>query len=431
MHPSRSRFTGPGTVALKAFTAFAALTAFIALPGCGAADSSAAPWAFAALALLLVGAAGIALGRRQGESRGAAALRANERHRSALLELQGGLVWQADEALRLHEISATGAALQRLDLAAWRGQPAAALWVEAAASSSQPSVAALLAARATIEARLVTLAGGGDEPLELSARPLTDDRGRFRGYVGALRASAKAKAAPTTDASDGAAARSAHDEALSFSYTLSHDLRAPVRVVEGFARILKEDYAQQLDRVGSDHLDRVLGAAARMNQMIDALLAMAQLAAQPLARQSVNLTQLAQFVVEDLRRGDPERQIDFDIAPALVAQGDPTLLRQVLENLLGNAWKYTQRSAQAHVRFVREQQDGADVYVVSDNGAGFDMRAVDRLFGLFQRLHSASDFPGTGVGLASVKRIVARHGGRIWAQAELGRGAAFYFTLRA
>jgi signal transduction histidine kinase len=218
-------------------------------------------------------------------------------------------------------------------------------------------------------------------------------------------------------------------EGDSFSFTASHDLRAPIRVVEGFTRIVKEDYGHLLDRVGNDHLDRVLGAAARMNLMIDALLTLARLSSQPLARQPVNLSQLAAFVVDELRRAAPEREADIDIEPGLTAVGDPTLLRLVLENLLGNAWKYSSRAERAQISLRRAPHDKGPAFVVRDNGAGFDMRSADRLFGLFQRLHSASDFPGHGVGLASVRRIVNRHGGDIWAEAEPGRGAAFTFTL--
>ena len=214
-----------------------------------------------------------------------------------------------------------------------------------------------------------------------------------------------------------------------FSFTVSHDLRAPVRVVEGFARILKEDYGRQLDRIGNDHLDRVLAAAARMNAMIDAMLSIARLSSQPIARQPVNLSQLAAYVVDDLRRNQADRQVEVTIQPGLQAVGDPTLLRQVIENLLSNAWKYTARCERAQVSFAAGQRDGRHVFEVRDNGAGFDMRSADRLFGLFQRLHSANDFPGTGVGLASVQRIVRRHGGDIWAEAEPGQGACFYFTL--
>jgi signal transduction histidine kinase len=230
--------------------------------------------------------------------------------------------------------------------------------------------------------------------------------------------------APQADAEAGAG------EGVSFGYTVSHDLRAPIRVVEGFTRILKEDYGRQLDRVGNDHLDRVLGAAARMNHMIDALMTLAKLSQQPLARQPVNLSQLAAYVVDDLRRAAPERNAEIEIEPGLQTRGDPTLLRLVLENLLGNAWKYTARVKKARIVLATEVHDGRRAYVVRDNGAGFDMRSADRLFGLFQRLHSANDFPGNGVGLASVKRIVRRHGGEVWADAEPGRGAAFYFTLR-
>ena len=214
-----------------------------------------------------------------------------------------------------------------------------------------------------------------------------------------------------------------------FGPTLSHDLRAPIRVVEGFTRIVKEDYGRLLDRVGNEHLDRVLGAAARMNLMIDALLALARLSSQPLSRQPVNLSQLAHYVIDDLRRGAPERGVEVEIEPGLAARGDPTLLRMVLENLLGNAWKYTARVPRARIVLRRAERDGRHAFEIADNGAGFDMRSADRLFGLFQRLHSQSDFPGHGVGLASVRRIVRRHGGEVWAQAEPGRGATFGFTL--
>ena len=222
----------------------------------------------------------------------------------------------------------------------------------------------------------------------------------------------------------------AHEHA-SFSYTVSHDLRAPLRVVEGFARILKEDYGRLLDRIGNDHLDRVMGAAARMNSMIDALLALSRLSVQPLARQTVNLSQLAAYVIEDLRRQAPERRAEVIIAPGLQSTGDPTLLRVVLENLLGNAWKYSSQRSVAVIELGRVAQEGRSAFCIADNGAGFDMRYADRLFGVFQRLHSSSDFAGTGVGLASVRRIVQRHGGEIWAEAEVDRGARFYFTLPA
>ncbi len=225
------------------------------------------------------------------------------------------------------------------------------------------------------------------------------------------------------------AAEQARADQASFSYTVSHDLRAPLRVVEGFTRILKEDYGRLLDRAGNDHLDRVLSAAGRMHSMIDALLALSQLSSQTLRQETVDLSLLASLVLEELRRSAPERQVETFVQPGLRVVGDPTLLRMVLENLLGNAWKYSSRQDTAAIRFESMTRDGEQVFVISDNGAGFDMRFADRLFGVFQRLHSASEFQGTGVGLASARRIVRRHGGDIWAESELGQGARFYFSL--
>jgi signal transduction histidine kinase len=217
-------------------------------------------------------------------------------------------------------------------------------------------------------------------------------------------------------------------EDAEFGSMVSHDLRAPIRVVEGFTRIVKEDYADVLGRIGIDHLDRVLGAAARMNHMIDALLALSRLSSQPLDKAPVDLSQLAGYVVEDLRRLSPEREVEVEIEPGLTATGDPTLLRLVLENLLGNAWKYTANSRPAQIAFARHPGEAA-TFTVRDNGAGFDMRFADRLFGAFQRLHSASEFPGTGIGLASVRRIVLRHGGTVRAEGQPERGASFHFSL--
>lgn len=225
-------------------------------------------------------------------------------------------------------------------------------------------------------------------------------------------------------------------ETESFAYTVSHDLRAPIRVIEGFTRIVREDYGQVLDRIGNDHLDRVLGAAARMNSMIDSMLALARLSSQPLSRQRVDLSRVAQYVLDDLQKHAPQRRVETRVTPGLEVDGDPTLLRLVLENLIGNAFKYSSRREVAHIEFGAEWRSSGDaaaakqrVFYVSDDGAGFDMRFADRLFGAFQRLHSASEFQGTGVGLASVRRIVRRHGGDIWAQAEVDKGATFYFTL--
>jgi len=234
-------------------------------------------------------------------------------------------------------------------------------------------------------------------------------------------------AAPLVTEPAATAADNADQE--SFIYTVSHDLRAPIRVVEGFARILKEDYGRFLDRIGNDHTDRILAAAARMNSMIDSLLALSRLQSQPLKRQPVDLSQLARYVLEDLRSNEPEREAEIHIEPGLVIQGDPTLMRIAIENLVGNAWKYSGQSEKTRIELRRETLAGTPTFVIADAGAGFDMRFADRLFGVFQRLHSAKDFQGTGVGLASVRRIIRRHGGDIWAESEVGKGARFYFTL--
>jgi signal transduction histidine kinase len=285
----------------------------------------------------------------------------------------------------------------------------------------------------------------------LRARALTDAAGHFAGFHGTLRdlpASVESSSGATARVASSAVTATAHATSgigvngmasaqgsdgteadhESFSFTVSHDLRAPIRVVEGFTKIVKEDYGRLLDRVGNDHLDRVLSAAARMNNMIDALLALSKLSSQPLARQPVNLSQLAGYVADDLRRQWPDRIVQIEIESDMQVQGDPTLLRAVVENLLGNAWKYTGKAAQPSIAFARHPDD-PDSFTVRDNGAGFDMRFADRLFGVFQRLHSANDFPGTGVGLASVRRIVRRHGGEIWGEAEVNHGARFHFSL--
>jgi len=218
-------------------------------------------------------------------------------------------------------------------------------------------------------------------------------------------------------------------ELETFTYTVSHDLRAPIRVVEGFARILQEDYAERFDRLGHEHLQRILSAASRMTRMIDGLLALSRLSGQPMMHEPVDLTRLAESVIDELRSNEPSRRVSVRIQSNLQVDGDRTLLRIMLENLLGNAWKYTAKRPIALVELTRTGEGSAAVYCVSDNGEGFDMRFADRLFGVFQRLHSESEFPGTGIGLATVQRIVVRHHGRIWAESEPGLGSRFRFSL--
>ncbi len=394
-------------------------------------------WWFACLALLLVAALAFAAGMLLARSREAAALRDARGETRLLHQLLDVWQWQTDRHHRLLKLQPpAGAPAASWADAARGGQP---LW-EHFDGSAGDGVRAL---RAQLESMVpftdvAVLQPGTHAALQWQLRgaPRFDGEGQFAGHLGTARlgdTAAAAAGAPLPAAALGLTAHESSEllsEQAAFSYTVTHDLRAPIRVVEGFTRILKEDYGRLLDRIGNDHLDRVLAAAARMNSMIDALLTLANLSAQPLARQPVNLSQIAGFVVDDLKRAAPERSVEVHIAPGMGVDGDPTLLRLVLDNLLGNAFKYSQRTAQAKVVFDSTVQDGRQVFCIADNGTGFDMRNADRLFGVFQRLHSANDFPGTGVGLASVKRIVRRHGGDVWAESEPGRGAQFFFTLR-
>ncbi|GEM44856.1 PAS domain S-box protein [Deinococcus cellulosilyticus] len=218
-------------------------------------------------------------------------------------------------------------------------------------------------------------------------------------------------------------------ELEAFAFSVSHDLRAPLRSLNGFSQALLEDYSDQLDETGQDYLDRIKKNSDRMAHLIDDILHLSRISRTEMRHQKVNLTALAESVLEDLRFADPERKVEVEIQPGLAAVGDPTLLRVVLQNLLGNAWKFTSRTEQARIQFGQMQDDQQDVYFVADNGAGFDMQNMDRLFGVFQRLHKNSEFEGTGVGLASVQRVIHRHGGRVWAHGEVGKGATFFFTL--
>ena len=218
-------------------------------------------------------------------------------------------------------------------------------------------------------------------------------------------------------------------ELEAFSYSVSHDLRAPLRSIDGFSQILLEDYGDELDEEGRDYLGRVRAASQRMGQLIDDLLELSRVTRGPLRRTSVDLSTIAASVAEGLKASDPGRQGSFVISEDLVARGDAKLLRVALENLLGNAWKFTSKEPEARVEFGATRQGGTQVYYVRDNGAGFDATYAGKLFGAFQRLHSSEDFEGTGVGLATVARVMRRHGGEVWAEGEVGKGATFYFTL--
>jgi len=221
----------------------------------------------------------------------------------------------------------------------------------------------------------------------------------------------------------------ANAELESFSYSVSHDLRAPLRAINGFTQALLEDYGSTLPPDGQSLLARVRENTKRMGQLIDDLLVFSRLGRKSLEMAPVHLGSLAQAIVQEQRQADPGRGVDVVIGSLPTAMGDAALLRQALSNLVDNAFKFTRRTARAHVEIGSRAAGGETVYYVRDNGAGFDMKYAKKLFGVFQRLHLEADFEGTGVGLALVQRIVHRHGGRVWAEAQVDQGATFYFTL--
>jgi light-regulated signal transduction histidine kinase (bacteriophytochrome) len=221
------------------------------------------------------------------------------------------------------------------------------------------------------------------------------------------------------------AAENATRELEAFSYSVAHDLRAPLRGINGFASALVEDFGDKVGPEARDYLTRISTGAVRMGELIDALLGLSRVSRAGLSRQSVNLTKLANDVLAQLRATEPSRTVRSIVQDAVTAHGDPQLLRAVLENLLGNAWKFVAKREDAQIELGRD----GETFFVRDNGAGFDMAYADKLFTPFQRLHAASEFTGTGIGLATVQRIVYRHGGRIWGDGKVGAGATFYFTL--
>jgi hypothetical protein len=224
-------------------------------------------------------------------------------------------------------------------------------------------------------------------------------------------------------------ADAANRELESFSYSVAHDLRSPLRAIDGFSQALLEDYGERLDAEGQRYLSRVREAAQRMAELIDDLLTLSRVTRSELRRERVDLSALARTVLSGFQRLEPERDVEIVIEPGLVADADRRLAAIALDNLLGNAWKFTSKRPRARIEVGATATHGELAYFVRDNGAGFDMTYSDKLFGVFQRLHPESDFPGTGVGLATVARITARHRGRIWAHSLLDDGATFYFTL--
>jgi PAS domain S-box-containing protein len=223
--------------------------------------------------------------------------------------------------------------------------------------------------------------------------------------------------------------KAANAELEAFCYSVSHDLRAPLRSMNGFSQALLEDYPDKLDAEGKDYLNRIHGSTEKMSQLIDDLLKLSRLTRSEMHYEEVDLGSLSRSIINNLKKNNPDRDVKLKLHDKLIVNGDENLLRMALENLIGNAWKFTKIRDKAHIEVGKNQLNDETIFYIKDNGAGFDMKYSDKLFIPFQRLHSDKQFEGTGIGLGIVKRIITRHGGRVWAEAEEGVGATFYFTL--
>ncbi|MHA1740105.1 MAG: ATP-binding protein, partial [Candidatus Heimdallarchaeota archaeon] len=221
----------------------------------------------------------------------------------------------------------------------------------------------------------------------------------------------------------------ANDDLESFSYSVSHDLRTPLRSIDGFSQALQEDYSDQVDATGKDYLHRIRNATKRMSNLIDDILDLSRLTRKKVNTEDVNLSDLANEIVKEFKTNEPDRSININIEKNLIVKADSTLLRTVMENLIGNAWKFTSKKEGAIIEIGSTFLNNETTYYVKDNGVGFDKTYADKLFTVFQRLHSTSDFTGTGIGLAVVQRVITKHNGKIWAESEVNQGATFYFTL--
>lgn len=465
--PIASRSHDPVTGAWRWYAAAAIAAADPAAASAGTGLSRAADWLpamqggsylllGAACAGALIALAAVVVAQRIRNSRELAALRHS-------LAASADWWWRTDSDLVVREVQASRRPLAWLECSTLVGHKP---WQIASDVDAPSAVLQAAAARAPFfDVVIKAAAGERTRHVILSGAPLFSATGSFTGYAGTCRdlselvatlSGTTPAATPTdtppagTDGAELARLRALFAERTrvyelaikdldSFAHSVSHDLRAPLRVVDGFAHIVIEDYAESgraLDDLGRDHLKRIVSAGNRMNAMIDTLLSMARMTGQELTRTHVDLSAAARDIAEELRAQDTVgggparvRAPEFVIAEGVVVDGDPSLLGGVLQNLLGNAWKFSAKADAPRIEFGVCANGAGTAYFVRDNGAGFDMRFADKLFGLFQRFHSANEYPGTGVGLATVQRIVRKHGGRIWAESEPGKGATFYFTL--
>lgn len=267
-------------------------------------------------------------------------------------------------------------------------------------------------------------------PVLFNASVYKDERGKVLGVFAAARDVTAQKQAEKEIKQRTLELQTSNKELEAFSYSVSHDLRTPLRGIDGFSQAVLEDYADKLDDLGKNYLQRIRNATQRMGQLIDDMLSLSNISRIEMRREKVNLSDLATEVLTELQSNEPDRKVQWNVELNLTAEGDPDLLRMVLANLLGNAWKYTSKTEKPTIKFGSKlDKSGKREFYVSDNGAGFDMAYADKLFGTFQRLHSIAEFPGSGVGLAIVHRVIQRHGGQVRGQGLLDRGATFYFSL--
>jgi len=270
---------------------------------------------------------------------------------------------------------------------------------------------------------------GRDMDVSIAISPVRDPQGGLAGASVVARDISDRKRAEAEAHLARDAAEAANRDLEAFNYSVAHDLRAPLRAIDGFSSALLEDHGGELGAAARLHIDRVRNAAQHMARLIDGLLALGRLTRADLHRTPIDLSDLARATFERLRETQPDRVVEFVVRDGLAKRGNRALLGAALENLLGNAWKFTRDRPDARIEFGASEQDGETVYFVRDNGAGFDMAYASKLFGVFQRLHKSSEFEGTGIGLATVQRIVQRHGGRVWGEGTVGEGACFGFTL--
>jgi PAS domain S-box-containing protein len=265
-----------------------------------------------------------------------------------------------------------------------------------------------------LNARQIQRVLGKERVILLAIEDITEKRKLERGVM---------KARDTAEA--------ANKELEAFSYSVSHDLRAPLRSIDGFSHVLLEDYQGKLDAPGKNYLERIRKATQHMGNLIDDLLKLSRVTQSELHEETINLSKMIQKIAQTYKKSTPGRTVKTVIQEGIIIQGDPDLMQIALTNLIDNAWKFTGKQKHPCIEFGAILKDGENVFFIRDNGVGFDMAYVDKLFGAFQRLHTMDEFTGTGIGLATVKRIITRHGGKIWAEGKVGKGATFFFTLPA